>query len=104
MSRREEAESGEIEEGRSDKSDERSEETSVLRVVAMMGRVAGVVKRRCRVSAWPIPREDGVTRAHAIAGVDERGRGREIEENKAQRRRQGRVRQEGTRTSSRETL
>ncbi len=65
MSRREEAESEEIEEGRSDKSEERREEMSV-RAVATMGRLAGVVKRRCRVSAWPIPREDGVTRAHAI--------------------------------------
>ena len=65
MSRREEAESGEIEEGRSDRRDERREETSV-RAVATMGRLAGVVKSRCRVSAWPMPREDGVTRAHAI--------------------------------------
>ena len=31
-----------------------------------MGRVGGVVVRRCRVRARPMPREAGVTRAHAM--------------------------------------
>ena len=39
-----------------------------VRAVATMGTVGGVVRRRCRVKAWPIPREDGVTRTHAMEG------------------------------------
>jgi hypothetical protein len=66
MSRREEAESGEMWEGRLERREERSEEGSAERVVATMGRVGGVVRRRWRVRAWPMPREEGVIRAHAI--------------------------------------
>lgn len=65
MSRRAEADSAEMEAGRSERREERREERS-LRPVATMGRVGGVVRRRCRVRAWPMPREEGVTSAHAI--------------------------------------
>ena len=37
-----------------------------MKDVAMIGTEAGVVLRRCRVRAWPMPREEGVTRIQAM--------------------------------------
>ena len=45
------------------------------RAVATMGRVGGVLERRCRVRARPMPREAGATRAHAMAEEGWRGDG-----------------------------
>lgn len=39
---------------------------SDARVVATIGVDLGVVLRRCRVIAWPMPREAGVTRIQAM--------------------------------------
>jgi hypothetical protein len=40
-----------------------------------MGMLVGVVRRRCLARAWPIPRDEGVTRAQAMEG----GRMRRLE-------------------------
>lgn len=52
-------------EGRSERRECRTE-SRLERAVATMGREGGVLRRRCRVMAWPMPREEGVTKAHAM--------------------------------------
>lgn len=55
-------------EGRVERMESRVSLGEVERVVATMGRVGGVVRRRWRVRAHPMPREEGVTSAQAMVG------------------------------------
>lgn len=65
-------------EGRLERREERREERS-LRAVATIGRDGGVVRRSWRVRAWPMPREEGVTRAQAMVVVVDTENGGSLE-------------------------
>lgn len=65
ISRREEDFSSSL---RSERIDSRVVDLSV-RVVLIIGMLGGVVWRRCRVRAWPIPLDEGVIRIQAMTGI-----------------------------------